>query len=235
MKKKLISSLISLAMLLSIMPYSITVSAADSNFTGSGTQSDPYLISTASDLTILATLTNNAKDKTTAAEYASKYYQLTADIDMSGVSYTPISWATSMYTAQGASFTGTLDGNNHVIKNVTMKTASTYGATYGIIGYLGGNGTVKNLGIENMTVPAGTASRFCIGGIAGTLANAITIENSYVRGMAVTAAPSGTDKTTYVGGIAGRTVGNTGIIKNAYATSLNFSGVTNTNTTAGIL
>ena len=48
-------------------------------------------------------------------------------------------------------FTGTLDGNNHVIKNVTMKTASTYGATYGIIGYLGGNGTVKNLGIENMS------------------------------------------------------------------------------------
>ena len=51
MKKKLISGLISLAMLLSIMPYSITVSAADANFTGSGTQSDPYLISTASDLT----------------------------------------------------------------------------------------------------------------------------------------------------------------------------------------
>lgn len=235
MKRKIISGLISLAMLLSILPMSITASAADSNFTGSGTQSDPYLISTASDLTTLATLTNNASDKTTAAEYASKYYQLTADIDMSGISYTPISWASSMYTAQGASFTGTLDGNNHVIKNVTMKSLSTYGSTYGIIGYLGTNGTVKNLGVENMTVAAGTASRFCIGGIVGTLGNAVTIENSYVRGMVVTAAPSGNDKTTYVGGIAGRNVSSSGVIKNAYATSLNFSGVTNTNTTAGIL
>lgn len=204
----------------------------DPNFEGEGTEESPFLIKTSADLIKLATLTNTSA---TAETYASKYYQLTQDIDMTGVEYTPISYAHSMATAQGKAFTGTLDGNNHVIKNITFKQSSTYGATYAIIGYLGVNGVVRNLGVENITVNAGTASRFCIGGIAGSIGNATTIENSYVKGMTVAASPSGTDTTTYVGGIAGRTLATTGTIKNCYTTSLDYSGVTNTSTTAGIL
>ena len=78
----------------------------------------------------------------------------------------------------------------------------------------------RKLTVENMVVDAGTASRFCIGGIAGSLGAGMTIENSYVKGMTVVAAPSGTDKTTYVGGIAGRTLGNSGVIKNVYTAML---------------
>jgi len=60
----------------------------------------------------------------------------------------------------------------------------------------------------------------------------VTIENCYVRGMSVTT--TSTDA-TYVGGIAGRTIGNEGIIKNCYATGLDFTKVTREGLKAGIL
>ena len=81
MKKKIISGLVSLMMLLSILPSSMTA-YADASFLGAGTGESPYLISTAEDLVKLAELTNSTA---TAAEYADKYYRLTADIDMAGI------------------------------------------------------------------------------------------------------------------------------------------------------
>ena len=103
---------------------------------------------------------------------------------MTGVTYKPISYGYNMSTAQGKAFTGTFDGNNHIIKNVTMTSSlASYGATYGIIGYLGPNGVVKNLGVENMSIDGGNkASRLCIGGIAGSLSAPITIESCYGGG-----------------------------------------------------
>ena len=72
MKKKIISGLVSLMMLLSILPGSMTA-YADSNFQGAGTEESPYQISTSSDLVKLAELTNASA---TAASYADKYYKL---------------------------------------------------------------------------------------------------------------------------------------------------------------
>ena len=231
MKKKIVSFGVILAMLLSVMSWSIPVSA-DSNFSGSGTEQDPYLIATASDLTTLATLTNTAA---TASEYADKYYKLTADIDMSGVSYKPISYGTSMYTAQGARFTGTLDGDGHIIKNITINSnLATYGATGGLIGVLGANGVVKNLGVENMSITTTANSTYmCIGGIAGSLMANMSIDSCYVRGLTVSASSAGSP--CYVGGLVGRTIGNAGTIKNSYSTNLAFTVTNDTTHSAGIM
>lgn len=203
----------------------------DPYFTGKGTEEEPFEISSAENLTTLAQLTNSGE----TAEYASKYYKLTEDIDMSGIAYKPVSYASNMSSPQGKAFSGTFDGNNHVIRNISFANIAQYGATYGIIGFLGTNGVVKNLGVENMAVSGVTASRLCIGGIVGSIGAGVTIENCYVRQMAIEVQPSGSDKTTYVGGIAGRTLGASGIIRNAYATGLDFSSITNQNNTAGIL
>ena len=130
MKNRFFSIFIAVAMILSNLPVSYAVAV----FAGLGTEQDPYIIATANDLVTLANLTNSTA---TAAEYVDKYYKLTNDIDMSGIDYKPVSYATNMYTAQGAAFKGTFDGNNHIIKNVNMTSSlATYGATYGIIGYL---------------------------------------------------------------------------------------------------
>ena len=230
MKRKFISLAVCITMMLSLMNFVIAVSA-DDYFSGSGTEDDPFLISEPADITQLATLTNNSSDKPTAAAYAGKYYKLTRDIDMTDVSYVPISRATSQYIALASSFTGTLDGGGHIISNISFGNLATYGNTYGIIGYLGAGGTVKNLGVENMTVNGGSSQRLCIGGIAGTLNASITIENCYVRRMNVTVAAT---QPTFVGGVAGFTVGNAGTIRNCYSAELTYT-LGNANNSGGIL
>ena len=69
--KKTISVLISLALLISFLPIPALA------MTGSGTESNPYLVSSASDI-------NNIHND------LSGYYRLTCDIDMSGVEFEPI-------------------------------------------------------------------------------------------------------------------------------------------------
>ncbi|MBO4898651.1 MAG: hypothetical protein J5590_10175, partial [Clostridia bacterium] len=154
MKKKFILVAICVAMVMTLMNLSIPV-MADQYFSGSGTQADPFLIQTAADLTQLATLTNSSATGTTYA--VGKYYKLTADIDMSGVSaYMPISRAIGVGGSHtlpgGTTFKSTFDGDGHVIKNVTMtaQTLAAGGSTYGIIGWLGLDGVIKNLGVENI-------------------------------------------------------------------------------------
>ena len=61
---------------------------ADENFSGSGSESDPYLIENASDLELLATLTNNAVFDDSGKLYSTRHYKLTSDIDLSGKEFT---------------------------------------------------------------------------------------------------------------------------------------------------
>lgn len=65
-----------------------TFAHADENFLGSGTESDPYLIENASDLELLATLTNNAVFDDSGKLYSTRHYKLTSDIDLTGKEFT---------------------------------------------------------------------------------------------------------------------------------------------------
>lgn len=114
--KKTISVLISLALLISFLPIQTFA------MTGGGTESNPYLVSSASDI-------NNIHND------LSGYYRLTCDIDMSGVEFEPIG-----NESEGA-FTGTIDGNGYSIKNLNLDLPNN--KYVGFIGYLGG--TIKNL------------------------------------------------------------------------------------------
>ena len=206
----------------------VSAFASETYFSGAGTEANPYLIGSASDLIKLAELTNN---KTTAAEYADKCYQLTGDIDMTGISYVPISFASN--GAVGAAFAGMLDGNGHIIKNVTfdMTKVNAFNTASGVIGMLKGPGVVKNLGVENMNANGANKTYMSFGGIVGYLAGTGTkVENCYVKGMTV----SGTQQPTFVGGIVGRAGGENGTVKNCYATDLSCT-LTNTSYTAGIV
>ena len=95
---------------------------------------------------------------------SNKSYKLTADIDLVGAAWTPIS-----------SFSGTLDGDGHKILNFTVSGSN---GNFGFFNTLGG--TVKNLTLENATVTAtGTT------GYAGVLcgqSNKAMFENITVGG-----------------------------------------------------
>ena len=133
------------------------------NMQGNGTFGSPYEFTTAAQLVYLANYTNNiAKGDSTRG----KYYKLMNDIDMTGLVWNPIGWA-SMVPVY---FYGNFDGNSKVIRNL-----SSYGDFGGFFGRIQ-NAIVENLGIENCNINGGSA-----GGLA-VYANNSTISICYVTG-----------------------------------------------------
>lgn len=122
-------------------------------FAGKGTESEPYLITSANDLRIFSVLLNRG-------EYQNAYFRLTADVDMTDVPFRSVS-----------EFYGTFDGNGHVITNLYIDDPT--GECVGFIGYLNG-GTVKNLGIAQSVI----IGKKWVGAFAGRSLNA-TLVNCY--------------------------------------------------------
>jgi len=146
-------------------------------------------------------------------------YILMADIDLSGyTNWVPIGQA-------GSSFRGTLDGNGHVISNLTITGISNY---RGLFGYIYG-GTVMNLGIIGCSVTGSMGVGSLAGGIAqGTITNCYSVgtvsgSGDYVGGLS--GASGGTiincysivtvNGSSYAGGLVGY---NSGTITNCYST-----------------
>ena len=135
---------------------------------GSGTESDPYVISTRETLRALAK----------ASIFWDKHFILANDMDTLG-GIRPIG------ICAGSSFSGTFDGNGHVIHN--MGTGSTWDAVWnsGLFGYV--TGEVRNVTLENGRIRGGQNSHR-IGLLAGT--NAGTVANCFVSGSIVVGAYS---------------------------------------------
>lgn len=151
---------------------------------GSGTEADPYIISTVDELKLLATTVNE-----TGITYEGQYLKLAdgvAELDISGEKWTSI--GTSSHK-----FMGTFDGNG---KTITGLTDNGESGVYGLFGAVSG-ATIKNLKLTDVSlsyVPTyGDSSR---GALTGYLYGTNTIDNIEVSGSV-----SGSD---YVGGIVGR-------------------------------
>lgn len=97
---------------------------------GDGSEANPYKISSEEELRFL--------QKNAGTMSQGKYFQLTADINMSGSE--PLEPIGSSYSAP---FRGTFDGNGHAIIGMKAKTDATGMA--GLFGYV--NGTIKNLAV----------------------------------------------------------------------------------------
>lgn len=178
---------------------------------GSGSRKDPYKVSSPSELVYIAEQVNNSTDQ---RPYNGKYIQLTQDIDMTGVEWTPIG-----YFKEGTppdivsiSFCGTFDGDNHAIKglNIQHDSDNSAQALFGNVN----SGTIKDLTIEspiisggdfvaaivgvmwygtieNCRVTGGTLnSKARAGGIAASLFDG-NIENCGVEGTTITAGSQG--------------------------------------------
>jgi len=133
---------------------------------GSGEPNNPYQISSAADWQELMA---------TPADWAS-HFILTSDIELDGVSITPIAPDTSAsYEFQGVPFTGIFDGNDYVIRNVDVNTP---GRDYvGLFGYLGTDGQIKNLRVEDTSI----LGRDYVGGLAARSHGTVT--NCYSSGL----------------------------------------------------
>jgi hypothetical protein len=180
------------------------INDSGSPFAGAGSSDDPYQIATPAQLARLAELVNAGTDDTYVA--ASVYYQLTADIDLSGYGkdyddgkgWKPIGYFDTG-EGQAYAFKGRLDGGGHVITGLYIDRPDS--RHQGLFGYM--QGVVQNLGVVNANI---TGQEF-VGGIAGGAYKGSTIQNCYSTGNI-------SSENSYAGGIAGSVFG---MVKNCYA------------------
>ena len=163
---------------------------------GSGTAEDPYQIANGAQLAKLAQDVKGGKN------YAGTYFVLTADIVLNDIKDWE-SWETTAptntWTPIGTNwknpFAGTLDGDGHSVSGICINSEAD---CQGLVGYLGGGGTLQNLGVKASYIKGGNR----VGGVCGTITSG-NVTNCYNTGNV--------KGNNYVGGVCGdnyRTVTN---------------------------
>ena len=137
-----------------------TMAWAEEDWTGSGTEADPYVITTEAGLNKLATNVNNGE------LYSGKYFKLGASITVTD--WTPIGQKGS----ETNKFAGTFDGNGQTVTINGIK--SDLDSAFG--GYAGFFGAVKDATIKNLTV-AGTINGSDVAGVVARLDGASKVIN----------------------------------------------------------
>ncbi|MBO7067581.1 MAG: hypothetical protein J6W52_02725 [Bacteroidaceae bacterium] len=182
----------------------VTMKATLLQTKGRGTETDPYQIATTADLQSMPDRLVNGQ---------TTYFKLMDDIEMYGKGWWPLNanfFGNSFSEGYGKRVS--LDGNNHIIKNVTIAANEDNTDETGFFGAL--VGSVQNLGLWNIKVDgSNTAS---VGGLAGRTGDAeaedaplTTISGVYVSGTVEAA--EGT-----AGALIGSVMSNT-TITNVYA------------------
>lgn len=164
---------------------------------GSGTESDPYLITSLRDLEWI-----------NITESFDKYYKQTTSIDLSDAEYLddtfiPLGNPSNEIGALQP-FTGTYDGNG---KTIFYLSSEPGGNNVGFIGDLGTGGVLKNLTFASATVKGGFATGIAVGNNNGT------VENVTISGGEVTHVVND-NPFANTGGLVGRNQGN-GVISNS--------------------
>ena len=148
--------------------------ATDPQLTGSGTESDPYQISTAADLKAFRDYVNEGNPGACA--------KLTADITLnSSEEWEPIGYVNSSILEY--SYTGTFDGDGNTIKGLSINDSQSFifslNGLFRVIGTmnLSSNNMIEGGEVKNLTVQGElTAGKYSInGGICGY--NCGTIQN----------------------------------------------------------
>lgn len=126
-------------------------------------------------------------------------YQLTADLDFSGE--TDFAGVCST----NSRFTGTFDGNGHVIRNFLINRPSVEGV--GLFNGVGTGAVIKKLGIEGASVIGSKQAGAIAGDVIGATIEEVYVADSYIR------------STDHAGSIAGR-LRDLAVLQNSYANSV---------------
>ena len=154
----------------------VTVGDLKTGFSGSGTQADPYQLSTTAHMSELAGLVNSG------ISFEGKYFKLTADITLPKDDWTPMGCKlnpniASIEAGQNLyAFSGTIDGAK--ADNTGNYTLTVPNGGLPLLGYVKG-ATVKNLNLAGERINGyGLVNNFEGVGLSGT---AITIENVTIK------------------------------------------------------
>ncbi|MBO7115882.1 MAG: leucine-rich repeat domain-containing protein [Prevotella sp.] len=188
-----------------LMPCDVTVSAVWTTipWAGSGDSADdPYIIEYPSQLDLLATNVNDGES------YSGKYFVLANDITYTHTTDWNANSEENNYTAIGGvfnssihPFNGTFDGKGHTVSGIRIyKWGKTDAESYqGLFGYVGNNGTVKNVTVADACISGYEE----VGGVVGQIEYGGKVENCHAT--ATVALHAVMTKTSGFGGIAGIT------------------------------
>lgn len=153
---------------------------------GTGTQADPYIVKTVSDLELVRQRVNTTQPDA--------YIKLDADLDLGGAEWVPFGF-------KDHNFTGHFDGQNHTISNF-KQTVSVSGLFMGFFAEVGEGATVSNLNISQFSIVVTEGISAGVGN-AGAIAgcNRGTISNCTVDQF--TCQTNGSTHGEAIGGIAG--------------------------------
>lgn len=158
---KFLSIAISLCLLFSSLFTGLTISAANTSaksdvwdgttvsnlLSGTGTQSDPYLIQSADDFAYFANESRAGGDQGMGDKFLGKYFELNADISLNDVQIQPLN-----------EFSGTFDGAGYEISGIKINGTRDRTGLFTIV-----SGTIKNLTLSGSV----TSSASYVGGFAG--------------------------------------------------------------------
>ena len=163
--QRLLSKLLLTLLFTFLLP--VTVALASGSYSGgTGDPATPFQIADAADLIEMSQY----------PEDWSKNFILTGDINMNLAEPNTFTTAlispdedNSIWGFQGTSFTGTFDGQNHTIHNLTIDTAGLGNLNLGLFGKIDLGSIIQNLGLENAYINGGTRSVDigCLAGLNG--------------------------------------------------------------------
>lgn len=162
---------------------------------GNGSESNPYQIATAAQLTYLAEQVNSG------TTYEGVYFQLANDIDLQNQTWTPIGGGAALKNADAEGydcgtptykFLGTFDGNGKTIQNLKVESNANFAGFFGHNG-----GTLKNFTLEGTLSVTG----------AHDYAGAVVAFNSGTITHVINKVTINAPNTYNVGGIVGINVG----------------------------
>ena len=177
---------------------------SDVSFVGEGTEENPYVISSPSELYGLGELVNKN-------ELQDKHYILGNNIDFEGYSMLTIGNKTNP-------FTGVFNGKGYSINNINI--IETNNASVGLFGQVK-DSVIVNLGVNGITINNNNSLN--IGGLVGSAVNT-NINNCYVNNLTIT---TDSNYDILVGGIVSNI--DNGEVLNSYV-----SGTINTNSLSKI-
>ena len=217
MKKKILSLLLTLCLVMTFVPMAafaedvqnINVwdgSTAAAFAGGTGTAENPYQIANGAQLAYLASSVNSGQD------YTGKNFVLTANINLNGLPWTPIANSFSDALLGGSDyrvFAGDFDGKGYTISNVSIgsETEPLEADVFGLFGATAGK--ISNLNLDTVSIH-GVAKIASIGAVVGFAGGLVgysggSIENCHVTGLTMDmSAPSNVYAAAYwVGGLVG--------------------------------
>lgn len=154
--------------------------------TGTGTESDPYLVNT---LAGLESIRNDIQNVSVTT-----YVELMADLDLSGQQWTPLG---NFETAANVVF----DGNGHVVEGLTITSAIDEEDELALGFFGAATGTITNLTVEGDITLNPLASGTYAGLVAGYGSN-LYLQNVHSSGS-VAMRTLGSSQALYAGGIVG--------------------------------